>query len=57
VAAGDVDDEHEDPPFRQPLPKDDRLWRHPSELDDAPRPAGWRPFRRHHAGDPATRAN
>jgi len=27
------DDEAEDPGFRLPLPPDDRLWRHPSELD------------------------
>jgi hypothetical protein len=57
VAAAELDDEHEDDPFRAPLPKDDRLWRHPSEIDDSPAPAAWRPFRRHHAGDPAARAN
>ena len=32
----------EPPPFRAPPPVDDRLWRHPSEIGDAPTPEpGW----------------
>jgi hypothetical protein len=27
-------DDELDEPFRDPLPQDDRLWRHPSEIDD-----------------------
>jgi hypothetical protein len=34
VAARDLDDEPEETPLGAPLPKDDRLWRHPSELAD-----------------------
>jgi hypothetical protein len=30
----DPDDDPDEPPFRDPLPPADRLWRHPSELDD-----------------------
>jgi hypothetical protein len=32
----ELDDEAEDIGFRLPLPPDDRLWRHPSELDGDP---------------------
>jgi hypothetical protein len=35
VALGDFDDELDEQPHREPLPPDDRLWRHPSELDQA----------------------
>jgi hypothetical protein len=38
VALGDYDDELDERPHREPLPLDDRLWRHPSELDDATPP-------------------
>jgi len=34
VADGELEDEVDDRPFRAPLPLADRLWRHPSELDD-----------------------
>ncbi len=45
------DDDYEEPGFRHPLPQDDRLWRHPSELDDhtatgAPRRSLWSRLRR-----------
>jgi hypothetical protein len=33
VGSGDHDDEVDDGPFRDPLPPDDRLWRHPSEIE------------------------
>jgi len=55
VAAAEHDDDHEDVPFRAPLPKDDRLWRHPSELDEPPRRL-WGPFR-HRPSDSTARAN
>jgi hypothetical protein len=32
VAEGELEDDVDDTPFRAPLPPDDRLWRHPSEL-------------------------
>lgn len=32
VVDGELDDDSDDMPFRAPLPLDDRLWRHPSEL-------------------------
>jgi hypothetical protein len=32
VADGELDDDIDDTPFREPLPPADRLWRHPSEL-------------------------
>jgi hypothetical protein len=41
VPDGELDDDIDDPPFRAPLPPDDRLWRHPSELLGE-RPAGHR---------------
>jgi len=34
VADGDPDDDIDDTSFRAPLPPDDRIWRHPSELRD-----------------------
>jgi hypothetical protein len=34
VGRANGEDDNEDRPFSTPLPKDDRLWRHPSELDD-----------------------
>jgi hypothetical protein len=39
VADGELDEDSDDTPFRAPLPPDDRLWRHPSELH-AKRPLG-----------------
>ena len=30
---GDLDDDGDEVGFRLPLPPDDRLWRHPSELE------------------------
>jgi hypothetical protein len=39
VVDGELDDESDDTPFRAPLPPDDRLWRHPSELHGE-RPTG-----------------
>ena len=56
MAAGDLDDERDDTPYRAPLPKDDRLWRHPSELEEAPPHSGGLPYR-HRATDPVTRTN
>jgi hypothetical protein len=45
--ADDDDDEHDDLPVRRPLPPDDRIWRHPSELrDEEPRRGAWWRFRR-----------
>jgi hypothetical protein len=38
VVDGELDDDSDDLPFRAPLPPDDRLWRHPSELRDERRP-------------------
>lgn len=34
MAQGEHDDDVDDAPFRSPLPPDDRLWRHPSEVDE-----------------------
>ena len=34
MALGEHDDDLEEPVHRDPLPRDDRLWRHPSELDE-----------------------
>ncbi len=44
---GDADDGTSDPgdAFRPPLPPDDRLWRHPSEVDPAAGPGPERPAR------------
>jgi hypothetical protein len=42
VGASDPDDEADPLAFRAPLPQDDRLWRHPSELDATPRRSLWR---------------
>ena len=38
VVDGELDDDSDDLPFRAPLPPDDRLWRHPSELRDERHP-------------------
>ncbi|HVM54933.1 MAG TPA: hypothetical protein VM262_17240 [Acidimicrobiales bacterium] len=37
MGVGEHDDDADggDDPFRDPLPPDDRLWRHPSELEAA----------------------
>jgi hypothetical protein len=34
VAREEHDDDSGEPTFRDPLPQDDRLWRHPSELEE-----------------------
>ena len=34
MALSEHDDDFEEPAHRDPLPPDDRLWRHPSELDE-----------------------
>ena len=34
MAPGEHDDDFEESAHRDPLPRDDRLWRHPSELDE-----------------------
>jgi hypothetical protein len=38
VALGEPDDDLEDEPFGAPLPPDDRLWRHPSEVQEHGKP-------------------
>jgi hypothetical protein len=43
---GDFEDDREEPPFRDPLPLDDRLWRHPSELQATTIPSRRSPVRR-----------
>ena len=34
MGQSDRDDDLDDVAYRHPLPPDDRLWRHPSELDE-----------------------
>jgi hypothetical protein len=40
VALGEPDDDLEDEPLGAPLPPADRLWRHPSEVEEHGKPRG-----------------
>jgi hypothetical protein len=40
VTPGQADEEPEDEAFGAPLPPADRLWRHPSEVDEHGKPRG-----------------
>jgi hypothetical protein len=54
MTSSDADDELDDDPRLRLLPKDDRLWRHPSEIEESPRPWWWLPFRRPADRDPTS---